>query len=48
MFTGTSIPHSTSSEDRMQSVEARARMIERGGYGFGERVSGTARFGRHG
>jgi pimeloyl-ACP methyl ester carboxylesterase len=39
VFTGTSIPHSTSSEERMQSVEARARMIERGGYGFGDRAA---------
>src|SRR5215471_17400929 len=31
VFTGTSIPHRT-------SPEARARMIERGGYGFGDRA----------
>ena len=31
VFTGTSIPHGTSPEERARSVEARARMIERGG-----------------
>jgi len=40
VFTGTSIPHSASPEERMQSVEARARMIEqRGGYSFGDRAA---------
>src|SRR6516225_3212079 len=39
VFTGTSIPHSTLPEERMQSVEARARMIERGGYSFGDRAA---------
>jgi pimeloyl-ACP methyl ester carboxylesterase len=39
VFTGTSISHSTSPEERAQSIEARARMIERGGYGFGERAA---------
>jgi len=39
VFTGTSIPHSMSPEERARSVEARARMIERGGYGFGERAA---------
>ena len=39
VFTGTSIPHNTSSEERMQSVEVRARMIERGGYSFGDRAA---------
>jgi pimeloyl-ACP methyl ester carboxylesterase len=38
VFTGTSIPHSTSPEERARSVEARARMIESGGYGFGDRA----------
>ena len=39
VYTGTSIPHRTSSEERARSVEVRARMIERGGYGFGERAA---------
>ena len=39
MFTGTSIPHDASPEERARSVEARARMIERGGYGFGDRAA---------
>jgi pimeloyl-ACP methyl ester carboxylesterase len=39
VFTGTSIPHSVSPEERARSVEARARMIERGGYGFGDRAA---------
>src|SRR6516165_4696361 len=39
VFTGTSIPHRTSSEERARSIEARARMIERGGYGFGDRAA---------
>ena len=39
VYTGTSIPHRTSAEERARSVEARARMIERGGYGFGERAA---------
>ena len=39
VFTGTSIPHSTLPEERMLSVEARARMIERGGYSFGDRAA---------
>jgi len=39
VYTGTSIPHHTSSEERARSVEVRARMIERGGYGFGERAA---------
>ncbi|MBV8090554.1 MAG: alpha/beta hydrolase, partial [Alphaproteobacteria bacterium] len=39
VFTGTSIPHSTSPEERAQSVEARARMIERGSYAFGDRAT---------
>ena len=38
-ITGTSIPHSASPEERARSVEARARMIERGGYGFGDRAT---------
>ena len=39
VFSGTSIPHGTSPEERARSVEARARMIERGGYGFGDRAA---------
>jgi pimeloyl-ACP methyl ester carboxylesterase len=39
VFTGTSIPRAMSPEERARSVEARARMIERGGYGFGERAA---------
>ena len=39
VFTGTSISHRTSPEERAQSIEARARMIERGGYGFGDRAT---------
>ena len=39
VYTGISIPHRTSSEERARSVEVRARMIERGGYGFGERAA---------
>jgi len=39
VYTGTSVPHRTSSEERARSVEVRARMIERGGYGFGERAA---------
>jgi pimeloyl-ACP methyl ester carboxylesterase len=39
VFTGTSSPHRTSPEERERSVEARARMIERGGYGFGDRAA---------
>jgi pimeloyl-ACP methyl ester carboxylesterase len=38
VFTGTSIPRTMSLEERARSVEARARMIERGGYGFGDRA----------
>jgi len=39
VFTGTSIPHGMSPEERARTVEARARMIERGGYGFGDRAA---------
>jgi pimeloyl-ACP methyl ester carboxylesterase len=39
VFTGTSIPRAMSPEERARSVEARARMIERGGYGFGDRAA---------
>jgi pimeloyl-ACP methyl ester carboxylesterase len=39
VFSGTSIPQGTSPEERARSVEARARMIERGGYGFGDRAA---------
>ena len=38
VFTGTSIPRAMSPEERARSIEARARMIERGGYGFGDRA----------
>ena len=39
VFTGTSIPQVASPEERARSIEARARMIERGGYGFGDRAA---------
>jgi pimeloyl-ACP methyl ester carboxylesterase len=39
VFTGTSMPQRMSAEERARSVEARARMIERGGYGFGDRAA---------
>ena len=39
MFTGTSISDDSSPEERARSVEARVRMIERGGYGFGDRAT---------
>ena len=39
VFTGTSIARDHSPEERARSVAARAQMIERGGYGFGERVA---------
>jgi pimeloyl-ACP methyl ester carboxylesterase len=39
VFTGTSIPHDASPEERVRSVEARARMVEGGGYGFGDRAT---------
>jgi pimeloyl-ACP methyl ester carboxylesterase len=39
VFTGTSIPHRMSPEERARSVEARAQMIERGGYSFGDRAA---------
>jgi pimeloyl-ACP methyl ester carboxylesterase len=39
VFTGTSIPHGTPPEERARTVELRARMIERGGYGFGDRAA---------
>src|SRR5262252_9083842 len=39
VFTGTSVPHGTPPEERARTVEMRARMIERGGYGFGDRAT---------
>jgi pimeloyl-ACP methyl ester carboxylesterase len=39
VFTGTSIPHGMSPEERARTVEVRVRMIERGGYGFGDRAA---------
>jgi pimeloyl-ACP methyl ester carboxylesterase len=39
VFTGASIPRGMSPEERARSIEARARMIERGGYGFGDRAA---------
>jgi 3-oxoadipate enol-lactonase len=39
VFTGTSIPDGTPPEERARAVEQRARMIERGGYGFGDRAT---------
>ena len=39
VFTGTSIAQDASPEERARGLEARVRMVERGGYGFGERVA---------
>jgi pimeloyl-ACP methyl ester carboxylesterase len=39
VFTGSSIAYGMSAEERARSVEARARMIERGGYAFGDRAA---------
>jgi pimeloyl-ACP methyl ester carboxylesterase len=39
VFTGTSIPRGLSPEERARGVEARARMIEHGGYAFGDRAA---------
>jgi pimeloyl-ACP methyl ester carboxylesterase len=39
VFTGTSVARSLTPAERTQSIEARARMMERGGYAFGERVA---------
>jgi pimeloyl-ACP methyl ester carboxylesterase len=39
VFTSTSIPDGMSPEERARSIEARGRMIERGGYGFGDRAA---------
>jgi pimeloyl-ACP methyl ester carboxylesterase len=39
VFTGTSLARGTPPEERARGLEARARMIARGGYGFGERAS---------
>jgi pimeloyl-ACP methyl ester carboxylesterase len=39
VFTGTSIPDGTSPEERARIVEVRARMIEHGGFGFGDRAT---------
>ncbi|MGH7097664.1 MAG: alpha/beta fold hydrolase [Stellaceae bacterium] len=39
VFTGTSVARTLSPEERAHSLAARARMIERGGFGFGERVA---------
>jgi pimeloyl-ACP methyl ester carboxylesterase len=39
IFTGTSVVRSTTTEDRAQTLRARAAMVASGGYGFGERVS---------
>ena len=39
IFTGTSIARAASPEKRAQALKARAAMIERGSYAFGERVS---------
>src|SRR5215469_9566172 len=39
VFTGASIPHGTPREERARTVEMRARMIERGGYSFGNRAT---------
>jgi len=39
VFTGTLIARDRSPEERARGVAVRAQMIERGGYGFGERVA---------
>ena len=39
VFTGTSLVAASSAEERAQALAARAQMIARGGYGFGERVA---------
>jgi len=39
VFTGTSIPHRTPPEERARILEARSRMIERGGYSFANRAA---------
>jgi pimeloyl-ACP methyl ester carboxylesterase len=39
VFTGTSVARAATREERAQSLAARARMIARGGYGFGERAA---------
>ena len=39
VFTGTSIPHGTPPAERARTVEMQARMIEGGGYAFGDRVT---------
>ena len=39
VFTGTSIAEGTPLEERVRGLEARARMIARGGYSFGERAA---------
>src|SRR5246127_2135921 len=39
VFTGTSVARTASPEERTQALKARAAMIERGSYAFGERVA---------
>jgi pimeloyl-ACP methyl ester carboxylesterase len=39
IFTGTSVAHPLTADDRAQILRARAAMIKSGGYGFGERVT---------
>jgi pimeloyl-ACP methyl ester carboxylesterase len=39
VFTGTSVAWPTTLDERAQALKARAAMIERGSYGFGERVT---------
>lgn len=39
VFTGTSIPHGTSDEERQRSLDGRAQMIARGSYAFAERAA---------
>jgi pimeloyl-ACP methyl ester carboxylesterase len=39
VFTGTSLARAAPPEERAQALMARAAMIERGGYGFGDRVA---------
>jgi len=48
VFTGTSIPHGMSPEERARSIEARGRMIRTWRLWFRGPSGGTARFGRHG
>jgi pimeloyl-ACP methyl ester carboxylesterase len=46
VFTGTSVARRSTLTERARALEARAAMIGRGSYAFGERVTAPARFGR--